>query len=103
MSSLNKLILYTQPRCSYCHVLQKILDSTIYKYSVIDITENDTAKKFIQAEGHTTVPQLYYGIHKINNIPTIEITPQYIEKSIKLVEEVNEEWAWVDSGVEDFS
>jgi len=103
MSNSNDLILYTLPNCEYCTQLKVFLDTLDRKYITLDISQNKSAKAFIKSEGHTTVPQLYYGAVKINNIPTDRITPEYLDNSIKLLEDIGveaEEWPWEDSGIE---
>lgn len=97
------LRLYTQPRCGYCTILRAVLDQTDIEYEVIDIVDDETAKKFIIAEGHRTVPQLYYKHYKINNIDTDKITPEYIINAVAIYADIEETWPWQDSGIEDFT
>ena len=94
------LKLYTQPRCGYCVTLMEVLDKTGLDYDTINIQEDATAKKFMIAEGHKTVPQLYFNNHKINNIDTEKITPEYIKSSVELLSEIEDKWPWQDSGIE---
>jgi len=103
MSSSSKLVLYTQPRCEYCDMMKDLLDQTEYTYEAIDISQDPSAKDFIKAEGHKTVPQLYWDRTKINNVPTDRMSVNYIVNSIKLLEDIQQEaekWPWEDSGIE---
>ena len=78
-----QLTIYTQPDCMYCDMMKSKLDNWGYKYIVKNIYEDAVAKSFVKAEGHRTVPQLYYGRAHINpNINTEEYTQSILEEYI---------------------
>mgnify|MGYP003970721755 CR=1 FL=1 len=102
MSNSSDVILYTQPSCNWCNILAKKLEEAEIEYTKVDITTNGTAKNFIKAEGHKTVPQLYYKHHKINTIDTRDISVNFLKNTLSLYKEQKEDWPWQDSGIEQF-
>lgn len=95
MSTLNKLKLYTQPRCVYCVMLKEKLDDGGFNYVEINIKEDEAGAEFIKSNGHSTVPQLYYNNTRINGENTSDLTIPIIESKMKELE-----WTSVDSGIE---
>ena len=118
MSNSNKAILYTQPNCNWCIILEEKVKEAEIDYEKIDITENISAKKFLKAEGHTTVPQLYYKHHHLNTMETKKISADFLQNSIALYKDMDtindlmdsieeettdKDWPNQDSGVENFA
>ena len=91
------ITLYTQPRCTYCEMMQSKLDKTGYVYYVINIQEDPKAKEFMKSEGHRTVPQLYVNDNHINKRNTQDYTS---DELYELISQNLNRWAWQDSGVE---
>lgn len=118
MSNSNKAILYTQPHCPYCVIMEEKLQEAEIEYSKIDISKNDTAKNFLKAEGHTTVPQLYYKHYHLNTMDTQKISADFLKNSIALYDDMGDvndltdlieqetkpnDWPGQDSGIENFA
>lgn len=55
------ITLYTKPACPYCVTAKAWLDRHGFPYRTVDIAEDAAAKAFVLAEGHTTVPQIYWA------------------------------------------
>ena len=84
------------------HCCTTVEEEAEIEYTKVDITTNGTAKNFIKAEGHKTVPQLYYKHHKINTIDTRDISVNFLKNTLSLYKEQKEDWPWQDSGIEQF-
>lgn len=54
------ITLYSKPHCPYCDMAKQYLTKHEFEYEVIDISENEEARDFLIAEGHRTMPQIYY-------------------------------------------
>ena len=118
MSNSNKAILYTQPLCNWCVLLEEKLQEAEIEYEKIDISNDVTAKNFLKAEGHTTVPQLYYKHYHLNTMETKKISADFLKNSIALYDDMGDidgltdlieqdtkpdDWPGQDSGVENFA
>lgn len=53
------ITVYSKNNCPYCVQAKKLLDSKGVTYEEVKIDENQTAREFILAAGHRTVPQIY--------------------------------------------
>lgn len=54
------LTIYSKNNCPFCDQAKRYLESKKIEYRDINI-ENDTeARAFMQAQGHRSVPQIYY-------------------------------------------
>ena len=85
----HELTLYTQPNCMYCDMMKTKLDRWGYRYDIVNIRLDEKAKAYIKAEGHKTVPQLYYGETHINpNINTEQDTLNLLEEYIGYLDSV---------------
>ena len=85
----HELTLYTQPNCMYCDMMKTKLDRWGYRYEVVNIRLDESARSYIKSEGHRTVPQLYYGKTHINpNINTEEYTQSILEQYIGHLDDV---------------
>ena len=51
--------IYTQNLCGYCTLAKKLLDSKNLEYKEINISENESAKRFLRGNGLKTVPQIF--------------------------------------------
>ena len=94
------LILYTQPRCGYCDVMKNKLDLMREKYYTIDITEDPGALALMKANGHKTVPQLYWNDIHLNKKDTSVIKTEDIYHA--LTEARQSEWDISDSGIDHY-
>jgi glutaredoxin len=96
--SVNGIILYTQPNCSFCDDMKSMLDQTGYTYYTINIKENAEALEFMKTQGHRVVPQLYANKQHINKKEnTQDYTPEELSR---LITEAMDSWPWQDSGIE---
>ena len=91
------IILYTQPRCTYCEIMKQKLDQTGLNYYTINIQDDPKALAFIKDQGHRTVPQLYAYDKHINEKNTQEYTS---DELYKLIIQAMDSWPWQDSGIE---
>jgi glutaredoxin 3 len=55
------ITLYTRPNCPYCDRAKIWLERNNISYTTINVSEDQTALDFIKAQGHKTVPQIYYN------------------------------------------
>ena len=53
------LQVYSKKNCPFCDQAKALLKSRDVAFEEIKIDEDDSAKEFILAEGHRTVPQIY--------------------------------------------
>lgn len=53
------LVVYSKNHCPYCDQAKALLKNKGIEYSEIKIDEDSTAREFIVAKGHRTVPQIY--------------------------------------------
>ena len=51
--------IYTQNLCGYCTLAKRLLEEKGHKYKEINISENESAKRFLRGNGLKTVPQLF--------------------------------------------
>tara|TARA_Y100000992_G_scaffold250459_1_gene182446 strand:- start:43 stop:273 length:231 start_codon:yes stop_codon:yes gene_type:complete len=51
--------IYTQDLCGYCTLAKRLLEEKGHKYKEINISENESAKRFLQGNGLKTVPQIF--------------------------------------------
>ena len=54
------ITVYSKTVCPYCVNAKNYLRSKNIEFTEINIEENDEAREFIQAQGHRTVPQIYF-------------------------------------------
>lgn len=94
------LVLYTQPRCGYCDVMKKKLDTLEKKYYTIDITNNPEALAFMKERGHNTVPQLYIESIHVNKKNTLDLTNEELNEAILSAEQETLKWPGEDSGID---
>jgi glutaredoxin len=55
------ITLYSKPHCTFCEKAKHWLTKNGIAFQAIDISIDEAAKEFIVAEGHKTVPQIYYN------------------------------------------
>ena len=55
------LTLYSKPNCTFCEKAKHWLTKNGVPFQAIDVSIDEEAKAFIVAEGHKTVPQIYYN------------------------------------------
>lgn len=55
------LTLYSKANCPNCVQAKNILDSKGIEYSVVHVDTDAKGSKFLQEEGHRSVPQIYEG------------------------------------------
>lgn len=55
-----KYTVFGRPGCMWCDKALDLLSSKDIEFEYVNILENPTAKQFISAQGHKTVPQIYY-------------------------------------------
>ena len=53
--------IYTQNLCGYCTAAKKLIQEHNYKYKEINISENESARRFLKGNGYKTVPQIFYN------------------------------------------
>ena len=51
--------IYTQNLCGYCTLAKRLLEEKGHKYKEINISENESAKRFLRGNGLKTVPQIF--------------------------------------------
>ena len=51
--------IYTQNLCNYCNLAKKLLEQKGHKYKEINISQNESAKRFLKGNGLKTVPQIF--------------------------------------------
>ena len=51
--------IYTQDLCGYCTLAKRLLEEKGHKYKEINISENESTKRFLQGNGLKTVPQIF--------------------------------------------
>ena len=73
--------IYTQNLCGYCILAKRLLEEKGHKYKEINISENESAKRFLRVNGYKTVPQIF-----VSGI--IEDTQIYVGDYEKLKESI---------------
>ena len=53
--------IYTQDLCGYCTLAKKLLEEKGHKYKEINISQNESAKRFLKGNNLKTVPQIFYN------------------------------------------
>ena len=53
--------IYTQDLCNYCTLAKQLLQERGLQYKEINITENESAKRFLKGNNLKTVPQIFYN------------------------------------------
>jgi len=51
--------IYTQNLCGYCTLAKRLLEEKGHKYKEINITHNESARRFLKGNGLKTVPQIF--------------------------------------------
>ena len=51
--------IYTKNLCGYCILEKRLLEEKGHKYKEINISENESAKRFLKGNGLKTVPQIF--------------------------------------------
>ena len=51
--------IYTQNLCNYCTAAKKLMNDKGLKYKEINISENESARRFLKGNGLKTVPQIF--------------------------------------------
>ena len=51
--------IYTQDLCGYCTLAKRLLEQKGHKYKEINISQNESAKRFLKGNGLKTVPQIF--------------------------------------------
>ena len=51
--------IYTQDLCGFCTAAKKLMQEHNLKYKEINISENESAKRFLRGNGLKTVPQIF--------------------------------------------
>tara|TARA_R100000234_G_C4879442_1_gene126691 strand:+ start:227 stop:457 length:231 start_codon:yes stop_codon:yes gene_type:complete len=51
--------IYTQNLCGYCTLAKRLLESKKLQYKEINISHNESAKRFLRGNGLKTVPQIF--------------------------------------------
>ena len=51
--------IYTQDLCGYCTLAKRLLEEKGHKYKEINISENESAKRFLKGNNLKTVPQIF--------------------------------------------
>ena len=73
--------IYTQNLCGYCTAAKRLMQEHNLKYKEINISENESAKRFLRENGYKTVPQIF-----VSGI--IEDTQIYVGDYEKLKESI---------------
>tara|TARA_A100001011_G_scaffold313004_1_gene330693 strand:- start:374 stop:604 length:231 start_codon:yes stop_codon:yes gene_type:complete len=73
--------IYTQNLCGYCTLAKRLLEEKGHKYKEINISENESAKRFLRGNGLKTVPQIFVS-------GVIEDTQIYVGDYEKLKESI---------------
>jgi glutaredoxin len=55
------LVVYTMNSCIYCNKAKSYLESCDISFEEKNISTDKQAKDFLLAEGHKTIPQIYYN------------------------------------------
>jgi glutaredoxin len=53
------MIVYSKANCQQCNTLISLLNKNEIKFEVVKIDEDETARTFLLANGHRSVPQVY--------------------------------------------
>jgi len=53
------LTIYSKTVCPYCVQAKNYLKNKNINFREVNIEQDDTAREFIQCQGHRTVPQIY--------------------------------------------
>jgi glutaredoxin 3 len=53
------ITIYSKNNCPFCDKAKGLLKLKGIEYTEVKIDEDTTAREFVMAEGHRTVPQLY--------------------------------------------
>jgi len=53
------IVVYSKNNCPFCVQAKNLLKNKGIQFEEIKIDEDQTAKEFILAQGHRTVPQIY--------------------------------------------
>jgi len=80
------ITLYTKNLCTYCVQAKQYLSQNNIEYDERNIENDKEAREFLLAEGHRSVPQIYYkekllvegGCNKL-----LTLTPQEVLEKIK--------------------
>ena len=51
--------IHTQNLCGYCTLAKRLLESKKLQYKEINITHNESARRFLKGNGLKTVPQIF--------------------------------------------
>ena len=51
--------IYTQDLCGYCTLAKRLLEQKGHKYKEINISQNESAKRFLKGNNLKTVPQIF--------------------------------------------
>ena len=51
--------IYIQDLCGYCTLAKQLLEEKGHKYKEINISQNESAKRFLKGNGLKTVPQIF--------------------------------------------
>jgi glutaredoxin len=54
------LTIYSKNNCPLCDRAKRFLESKKIEYQDINIEDDPEARAFVQAQGHRSVPQIYY-------------------------------------------
>ena len=54
------ITIYSKNNCPFCDQAKRYLESKKIEYRDVNIEDNPEARAFIQAQGHRSVPQIYY-------------------------------------------
>lgn len=55
------LTIYTKNNCGYCIQAKTLLKNNNIPFAEINIENDPTAREFVVAEGHRTMPQIYHN------------------------------------------
>jgi len=57
-----KVVVYTSPICTYCHIVKIFLKKNNVQFEEVDISENEAGKKELEEKtGLSTVPVTFVG------------------------------------------
>ena len=76
--------IYTQDLCGYCTLAKRLLEEKGHKYKEINISENESAKRFLRENGYKTVPQIFVS-------GVVEDTQIYVGDYTMFKESLNKE------------
>ena len=51
--------IYTQDLCGYCTAAKQLMNEKGLQYKEINISENESARRFLKGNGLKTVPQIF--------------------------------------------